>query len=78
MGRLSDGSRKVLEISEVSGMSNGHILLNPLYLYDFTEDNLKATGNPVKDTFRLGINGYGDIQTLCETCDKQEVLSDGS
>ena len=33
LGRLKDGSRKVLEISEVVGCENGHILLSPIYLY---------------------------------------------
>ncbi len=38
LGRLRDGSRKVLEISEVVGMKDGEIVLNPLFV--FREDPL--------------------------------------
>ncbi len=40
LGRLRDGSRKVLEISEVLGISDGEIELNPLYV--FKEDPVKG------------------------------------
>ncbi len=33
LGRLRDKSRKVLEISEVSGMEGGQIVLNPLFVH---------------------------------------------
>ncbi len=33
LGRLRDGSRRVLEISEVLGISDGEIELNPLYVF---------------------------------------------
>lgn len=34
LGRLRDGSRKVLEISETNGISDGEVGLNRLYLYE--------------------------------------------
>ncbi len=45
LGRLRDGSRKVLEISEVVGMKDGEIVLNPLFV--FSEDPL-CEGEEVK------------------------------
>ena len=42
LGRMRDKSRKVLEITEVCGMQNGQILLNPLFRYVETE---KASGD---------------------------------
>lgn len=33
LGRLRDKSRKVLEITEVTGMEQGEILVNPLYQF---------------------------------------------
>ncbi len=59
LGRLRDGSRKVLEISEVLGISDGEVELNPLYVFKEDEtviDNddpgvvigeLKRTRNPL-------------------------------
>jgi len=62
MGRLPDGSRKVMEISELTGISDGKIQLNTLYEYDFTADEGKGmlvpTENHMINTFRLGIAGY--------------------
>lgn len=34
LGRLRDKSRKVLEIAEVAGYSNGEVLLRPLYIFE--------------------------------------------
>jgi pilus assembly protein CpaF len=70
LSRLRDRSRKVMEISEVSGILNGEILINPLYKFveeGETEEGkvlgkLKATGNLIehKVKFRLaGIRKYG-------------------
>ena len=33
MSRLRDGSRKIVEISELSGLNNGNIVLNPLFVF---------------------------------------------
>ena len=51
LGRFRDGSRKVVEIAEISGYENGAILLSPLYLYRETAGSpgrLEATGNQLK------------------------------
>lgn len=34
LGRLRDGSRKVLEVCEVDGMRDGEVILHPLYVYE--------------------------------------------
>ena len=34
LGRLRDKSRKVLEISEITGMDNGEIQIRPLYIFE--------------------------------------------
>ncbi|MBP5249325.1 MAG: CpaF family protein [Lachnospiraceae bacterium] len=59
LGRMRDGSRKVLEISEVVGMNEGDIELNPLYVFKEDENivengdgiavvgELKRTANPL-------------------------------
>jgi len=43
LGRLRDTSRKVLEISEISGYENGEIKLNPLFVFEeiIKKENLK-------------------------------------
>ncbi len=65
LGRMRDGSRKVLDISEVLGVRNGEIELNPLFLYkEADEDNESAGGlvrteNRLKCTYKLkkaGVN----------------------
>ena len=34
LGRMPDGSRRVLEITEVVGYEQGNILLRPVFLYE--------------------------------------------
>ena len=36
LGRLRDNSRRVLEISEVDGVKDGEICLNPLFRFEET------------------------------------------
>ncbi len=48
LGRLRDGSRKVLEISEVLGATNNEIKVNPLFV--FREDEECEKGEKVKGT----------------------------
>jgi pilus assembly protein CpaF len=64
LGRLRDGSRRVLEISEISGVVDGEIILNPLFR--FTEEGeadkrvvgtLINTGNKLKTTLKLKMAG---------------------
>ena len=39
LGRIRDKTRKVLEISEVIGLENGEIKLNPLYMFEETGED---------------------------------------
>ena len=39
LGRLSDRSRKLLEVSEVTGMANGEVEISPIFRY--SEDGTK-------------------------------------
>ncbi len=67
LGRLSDKSRKVLEITEIEGYRNGKIVLNPLYKYKVNNSygdgsrmisgSLASTGNQLKNTTKLEMNG---------------------
>lgn len=70
LSRLRDHSRKTMEISEVMGLKDGEIELNPLYVFEESEEStmdkvvgeLKRTKNPFKNTFKLRLMGYkGDI-----------------
>ena len=42
LGRLRDKSRKVLEITEVTGYSEGNIILKPLYQFSETGEDGKG------------------------------------
>lgn len=44
LGRLRDRSRRVLEITEVTGYENGEVLLNPLYIWDMEDEKLVRRG----------------------------------
>ena len=49
LGRLRDRSRKLLEISEIEGIENGEIKLNPLYKFQETDEkNGRIIGQWVK------------------------------
>ena len=37
LSRMKDKSRKVVEISEVTGYENGDVVLNPLYKYEMSK-----------------------------------------
>ena len=45
LGRLSDRSRRVLEISEIRGYGNEGFQLTPLFAFDAAEKRLKKTGS---------------------------------
>lgn len=45
VGRLRDGSRKVLEIAEITGMKDGQIQLSTLYRYEKGGDDEKMEGS---------------------------------
>lgn len=64
LGRLRDGTRRVLEICEISGVSDGDIILNPLF--SFAEEgevegrivgSLISTGNKLQSTLKLRMAG---------------------
>ncbi len=38
LGRLRDNSRKVMEVSEILGVENGEIILNPIYIFEGTRE----------------------------------------
>lgn len=45
LGRLRDKSRRVLEISEVTGINNGEIMINPIYSFrEKGEENGRVKG----------------------------------
>ena len=73
LGRLRDGSRKVLEITEVVGMRGQEIVLNPLYQFqedEIREDNVKekikgslqSTGNKLQHTEKLLAAGFSKYE----------------
>lgn len=65
LSRLRDKSRKTMAITEVVGIKNGEIEVNPLY--EFKEDEnstmdkvsgrLVRTGNPLKNDYKLKLSG---------------------
>ncbi len=58
-----------MEISEVMGLKDGEIELNPLYVFEESEEStmdkvvgeLKRTKNPLKNTFKLKLMGYKGV-----------------
>ena len=69
LSRLRDHSRKTMEISEVMGIKDGEIELNPLYVFEETKESsmekvvgeLKRTKNALKNTFKLKLMGYKGV-----------------
>ena len=65
LSRLRDKSRKTMEITEVVGYEDGHVVLNPLYVFEEDEHStlehvsgsLNRTKNPMKNTFKLQLSG---------------------
>lgn len=57
LGRLRDGTRKVLSIAEIGGCRNGEVELETLYRYDRKADRLMAEGE-LKAREKLGAAGY--------------------
>jgi pilus assembly protein CpaF len=60
LGRLSDRSRRVLEITEITGMQDGEIMLSPLYQLRGEEGSwrLERTGR-LRNTKKLEMAGGG-------------------
>lgn len=64
LSRLRDRSRRVTEISEVVGMQDGEVLLNPLYRFRETGESggrvigrLEPCGNPLQSVDKLHMAG---------------------
>ena len=65
LSRLRDKSRKTMEITEVVGVENGQIILNPLYKFEEDENStlekvsgsLKRTDNKMVNDFKLKLAG---------------------
>lgn len=65
LSRLRDHSRKTMEITEVLGLKDGEIQLNPLYVFEETEEStlekvvgvLKRTDNPMVNDYKLRLAG---------------------
>ncbi len=65
LSRLRDGSRRTMEISEVEGVEDGRIVLNPLYVFredehstlDRVSGKLHRTENPLKNDLKLRLAG---------------------
>lgn len=64
LSRLRDRSRRVMEISEVAGLKDGEVILNPLYAFqEFGEQDgriqggLVPCGNPLLHTDKLRMAG---------------------
>lgn len=66
LSRLRDRSRKTMEITEVAGFENHEIVLNPLYIFEESEDSalehvrgfLNRTKNLLKNDLKLKRMGY--------------------
>ena len=65
LSRLRDKSRRTMEITEVLGYENGEIQLNPLFVFKETEGStlekveghLVRTGNPLRNDYKLRLQG---------------------
>lgn len=57
LGRMSDKSRKVLEICEIDYFDGKDIILNTLFKYDLNS-GLTPTGNRLKHTDKLQRHGF--------------------
>lgn len=57
LGRLRDGSRKVLSITEIGGCTDGEVEMESLYEYDRKTGRLEAKGL-LKNREKLGAAGY--------------------
>lgn len=57
LGRLRDGSRRIIEVKELLGYDNGEYTLNPLFI--MREDmKLEATGCRLKNRFKINLLGH--------------------
>ena len=56
LGKMPDNKRKVLEIAEIAGMSNGRFILNSLFNYSL-KAGLERSDNPLINREKIMLNG---------------------
>lgn len=69
LSRLRDKSRKTMEITEVVGIKDGEIVLNPLYVFEEDENStmekvsgrLVRTNNPLHNDFKMKLSGFKTV-----------------
>lgn len=84
LSRFRDHSRKVVEISEITGFENGAIQLNPLFSFveEYEDDDgriigeLQPTGNKLQATMKLELSGKKDIAKLYGETDREADVID--
>ncbi|MGN0709386.1 MAG: CpaF family protein, partial [Anaerovoracaceae bacterium] len=60
LSRLDTGARRVTEIDELCGYENGGYKLNRIYSLDESSMKLEPTGNRLRSTEKMKMNG-GDL-----------------
>lgn len=72
VSRMQDGSRKVMEIAELSEIENNVIRTNPLFQYVTEKEGLSGRlqflGNRLRHQEKLAVSGYS--LPLLDSCDK--------
>lgn len=66
LSRQRDSTRKIMDISEIVGYTNGQVLLNPIFVFEEDQDSpvdkvigsLRSTGNKLQNTQKLKMSGY--------------------
>ncbi|WP_322903060.1 CpaF family protein [Paenibacillus campi] len=83
VARLRDRSRRVVEIAEVRGMSDGEVILNPLFVFEEQAERdrqiigqLKPTGNLLLHTDKLRAAGLEEWRQLAAIVDMDNCLKD--
>lgn len=74
LGRLRDGSRRVLEITEVAGLSGEEYQMNPLFVFE--EEGMDETGK-IRGSLKRTENTFLQQEKLCrvrEEGDRQQLL----
>lgn len=57
LGRLSDRSRKVLDVSEVIGMADGEVVISPIYRYSENGERMWKKTGKLRHTRKLSMAG---------------------
>lgn len=70
LGRLRDKSRRVLEIVELTGLEQGEIQLNPLYVFQEKQERPEEKGEAEKQ--KGGTGGYQEKAAGREGCEYED------